>query len=286
MSNLTNDAVRRQARKAELERELALIRAQEASAQEASGQEASAIGAPGALGAPGATAPGASPTPNPRPNFQSFGRGFGAGRGRGDEDTGHASVFSSGRGGRGGRGRGNGGRQGGQEDNTNLGRGRGRGRGALCKWGASCRFGTRCQFSHDLPDLPGMAESLTSGSTVKGNISDERQYNKPVGKARFYAFLTDESTLFETEKDVKKFIVALTSERDQAEVISHLGKQGGRGQERIREICLWPYGFSTQISYAASKRSPLSFQKVPAATFALIIHRQTSNNTESLKEEW
>ncbi len=139
----------------------------------------------------------------------------------------------------------------------------------------------RCQFSHE--DLPGMAESLIPGSTVKRNIGDERQYNKPVGKARFYAFLKDESTSFETEKDVKKFLLAM-SEGDPAEIISHLGKQGGRGQERIREICLWPYGFSTQISCAASKRSPLSFQKVPAAIFAWIINFIGRNNKESLNE--
>ena len=79
---------------------------------------------------------------------------------------------------------------------------------------------------------------------------------------RFFVFLKEESGKLATENAAKKFIDAAISERDQAEVIAGLGKQGGRGQERIREICLWSDGFSTHVHHAKGKRRPLSFQKV------------------------
>lgn len=137
------------------------------------------------------------------------------------------------------------------------GRGRGRGRGhgiqpsnfqrRLCKWGTDCRFGVTCTFEH-----PERNESATGGSSapIRGGAR----------AAPFFAFLKDTSTAFGRENDVLKFIAAAISEDDQSEVIAGLGKPGGRGQERIREICLWSDGFSTDRF--SGRRSPLSFQKV------------------------
>jgi hypothetical protein len=137
------------------------------------------------------------------------------------------------------------------------GRGRGRGRGiqpsnfqrAVCKWGTACRFGSNCTFEH-----PQGSESATGSNSapMRGGARG----------APFFAFLKETSTTFAKEKDVQKFIAAAILEEDQSEVIAGLGKPGGRGQERIREICLWSDGFITQVSYASGRRSPLSFQKV------------------------
>ena len=75
-------------------------------------------------------------------------------------------------------------------------------------------------------------------------------------------YLKEESHSFASEKDVQKFVVAAILDVDQAEVIAGLGKQGGRGQARLREICVWPDGFRTHISDTADWRQSLSFQKV------------------------
>jgi len=162
-----------------------------------------------------------------------------------------------GRGVRGGRGRGGGG-SGGRGDGEDRGRGRGRGRGQgtfvpyrLCQWGAACRFGDSCTFLH--PERGDSSASGVGGSPARGG--DARG-------SRFFAFLKEESTAFAKEEDVLKFVAAATSEEDQAQVISGLGTQGGRGQARLREICMWPAGFRTRVSYAARQRRPLSFQRV------------------------
>ncbi|KAJ1487660.1 hypothetical protein T484DRAFT_1785966 [Baffinella frigidus] len=130
-----------------------------------------------------------------------------------------------------------------------------------------CWRGDDCNFSHDpsTAATPGAAATFgAAGGGAGGGIP-------------LRCFLKAESRPLLDEKAVRNFVRALSACEDQVEVISGLGKAGGKGQEHLREICDWVHGFAT----SPGSQRQLSFQRAVVPLLRVVTHKDFVGSTLS-----